>query len=309
MSSVIILEQMLVIAVIVGIGFFLGKNKIIGDDVSKSMSVMVLDICSPALGISSIISSDITVGHMQMIRALGISVIMYVFLCFFGLLLPKILLVPYDKQKFYNAMTVYTNIGFMGIPLSKAILSDEAVVYVVICNVIFCLFFYTHGVCLIGTGDEGFSLKKIISPGTVSALFTMCICWFEISVPDALSSLFSYLGGATVFLSMSMVGASLARADLLGGLKNLRLWSYVLVRMVAFPVIIGFILKFTGSDEKIISAFVLMCSMPVANLPMIQAQKAGIETDTLSNAIVVTTLISFVSVTVVMSILSGFIIK
>ena len=96
-------------------------------------------------------------------------------------------------------MTVYTNVGFIGIPVGRAVLSDSAMLYVIVCNVMYCLLFYTHGVTVLGGKEERIDLKKIFSPGTIMALLTLVIFWFDLKLPAVLSNSIIYLGNATVF--------------------------------------------------------------------------------------------------------------
>ena len=56
-------------------------------------------------------------------------------------------------------------------------------------------------------------------------------------------------------------------------------------------------------QEEMIRTFCLMCAVPVGNLPMIQAEKTGERTDVLSKGIIVTTVFSFISITVLMSLI------
>ena len=51
------------------------------------------------------------------------------------------------------------------------------------------------------------------------------------------------------------------------------MWIYIAVRMVAVPVLLFFILKAFKFDSIMILALCLMASMPVGNLPLIQAEK------------------------------------
>ena len=103
----------------------------------------------------------------------------YIVLMVLGFLLPLILRVPKDKRRFYNLMTVYTNVGFIGIPVAKAILPEDAIVYVVVCNVMYSLLFYTHGITVLSNGREKMSIKKILSPGTILAILALVVCWFS----------------------------------------------------------------------------------------------------------------------------------
>lgn len=300
MSSGIVAQQMGMIVILVAIGVYLYKRKIVNDAVSQKLSVIVIDICNPAMILSSMISGQVKASHQDLLIALGIGAAFYFLLVLLGFVLPRLLRVKKDKRRFFNMMTVYTNIGFIGLPVTKAILPDDALLYVVVCNVMYALLFYTHGVTVLSSGKEKMNLRKVLSPGTVTAVLGLIACWFQFTPPTIITSTVSYIGNATVFLSMSLLGISIARSDLMKGLKDVRLWAFVVVRLILLPVAVFFTLRAFGLNQVLVLGFSLMALMPVGNLPLIQAEKTGEETETLSNGIAVTTFVSMGTITLLM---------
>lgn len=302
MSTLIILQQMAVIAILVGVGIMLYKRGMVDDATSKRLSAIVIDVCNPALVMSCVLTGDIKATHKELLTAVGVAVVIYGLLCVLGILIPKLIRVPAIEQKYYNLMTVYTNVGFIGIPVGKAVLSDTGMLYVIVFNVMFCLFFYTHGIQVLGGKKEKIKLSKLLSPGTIMSLLTLVVFWFDISLPDVLGNSIVYLGNATVFLSMSLLGISLAKAAFKEALKEKSIWPYILVRMLLLPILLAYVLRALHFSEDMVQAFCLMVSMPVANLPLIQAEKTGENTQILSRGIMVTTVVSFVTITIVMGV-------
>lgn len=300
MSSAVVMQQMGVIVILVAIGFYLYKKKVIDDKVSQRLSVLVMDICNPALVMASIISGNISVSHAELIEAMLLGFIFYAALMLLAPLFPLLLKVDKDKRRFYNLMIVYTNVGFIGIPVAKAILPEKAIIYVIICNIFYCLLFYTHGILVISNGKEKLDLKKVLSPGTVMAVLSLVVCWFNYTPPAIISSSLVHIGNATVFLSMTLLGVSIARSGIGKSIKNVKIWAYILIRMIALPIIIFILLRAINRDDVTILTFCLMAAMPIGNLPLIQSEKMGEDTEILSGAITVTTVVSIISITVLM---------
>jgi predicted permease len=303
MSTVVILQQMAVIAILVLVGVYLQKRDIIDDYTSKKLSVIVMDIVNPALIMSCVLSGDITATHKDLLNAIGVGVILYAFLCVLGFVIPVFLPIKKDERKFYNMMTVYTNVGFIGIPVGRAVLTDSAMLYVIVCNVMYCLLFYTHGVTILGGKDEKINLKKILSPGTIMSLLTLLVFWFDITLPAVISNSIIYLGNATVFLSMALLGVSIAKSSIRESIMEKSIWIYIVIRMLAVPAILVLILKTLHFKTEMVQAFCLMAAMPVANLPLIQAEKIGENTEILSKGIMVTTVLCFITITFLMAVL------
>ena len=305
MSSGIVAQQMGMIVILVSIGVYLYKRKIVNDGMSQKLSVIVIDICNPAMILTSMISGQVDASHKDLLMALGIGAGFYIFLVLLGILIPRLLKVKKDKRRFYNLMTIYTNVGFIGIPVAKATLSDSALLYVVVCNVMYALLFYTHGVTVLSGGREKMNLLKVLSPGNIAAILGILACWFRFTPPDIITNTVGYIGHATVFLSMSLLGISIARSNVLKGFKDIHLWGFVALRLVLVPVGLFFALRAMGMSDILVLGFSLMAMMPVGNLPLIQAEKIGEETETLSNGITVTTIASMVSITLLMMVFTS----
>ena len=289
-----------VIVILVAVGIYLYFRKIVDGTVSRKVSAIVMDICNPALVLSSILTGNITVNHKDLLSAILFGIGFYAILMVFGAVLPLMLGVKKDKRRFYNLMVVYTNVGFIGIPVAKAILPENAIIYVIVCNVMYCLLFYTHGITVLSNGKEKMNLLKVLSPGTLMSVFSLVVCWFKLTLPPILSSSISYIGNATVFLSMMLLGVSIARSDIIKGFKEIRIWGYIVIRMVIFPIAVFFILRAAGCNDVMVLSFALMAMMPVGNLPLIQSEKIGEDTETLSNAITVSTIVSVPTITALM---------
>lgn len=311
MSISITLQQMGVICILVIIGFYLYKRHVIDDTNSQKLSTIVVDICTPALIMASILSGNITASRSDLITAIILGAVFYVVLIILGFVLPLILKIERDKRKFYNLMTVYTNTGFLGIPIARAILPANAILYIVVINVFYNLAFFTHGMALLNSGKDnktGHSkhpILSILNPGTVMALLSLVVFWYDITLPPIIANTVEYVGNATVFLSMTLLGVSIARSSFFKSFKDIKIWIYIVLRMIVVPFAVFFVMKLIGFDPVAILAICLMAAVPAGSLPLITADKLGLDTELLSSAIAMTTFISIFTITIIMSVLSG----
>ena len=301
LETFVILQQMAVIACLVLIGYGTYKKNIIDNRFCRQLSVLIVDFTNPALMISAVISGDITASRRDVLTALLIAAVVYALLCVLGAVMPRFLGVHQEDRRFYHLMTVYTNTGFIGIPLATAILPENAMIYVIIFNIMFSIYMYTHGVLVLG--GEGINLKKVISPGTVAAIVALLIYWFRVPVPDMPASFVQYLGNATTFLTMIMLGASIAQQSIIKCFQDKIVWNYIIYRMLALPATMTIVLKHMKLNPDMILAYCLMLSLPAANMPLILAEKEGYPTATLSKVILTTTLVSFFTITFLLSVL------
>ncbi|MCR5477741.1 MAG: AEC family transporter [Lachnospiraceae bacterium] len=307
MSLLIIIQQMGVICILVSIGMLLHHKGVVDSLTSRKLSAIVVDVCNPALIMASILGGDITAGHTDLLYALCLGAVFYGVLVLTGLVMPRILRAEPEKRKFYNLMSVYTNTGFLGIPVARAILPPNAIIYVIVINVFYHLLFYTHGLAVLGKGTEGDAkekvhpLRQIINPGIIMALLSLVVFWFHLELPPILGNTIQYVGNSTVFLSMVLLGVSIARSRIANSLRDVRIWVFILLRMLLLPVLFVLVMHAAGSDKTAVLALCLMTAVPVGNLPMIQAEKKGMDTTVLSSAIAVTTAVSIITITVLIA--------
>ena len=299
-----------VIFILVAIGILLQKRGIVDNITSKKLSAIVVDVCNPALILASILSGNITATHKDLITAAGLGAAFYAFLVALGFGIPLLLKAKPDNRKFYNLMTVYTNTGFLGIPVAKAVLPPNALIYIIVINIFYSLLFYTHGLMILGKGKDQDSsgrhpVLKVFNIGTVMAVLSLVIFWFDLKLPPILANTVEYVGNATIFLSMALLGTFIARSRFIDSVKDFRIWIYIAIRLIFIPVAIVYIMKAMGFDKTAILAMCLMGAVPVGNLPMIQAEKIGEDTTTLSAGIAVTTVISGVTITLLISLFSA----
>jgi len=105
------------------------------DRTSQKLSTIVVDVCNPALILGSMLSGHMTATHNDLLIAIALGAAFYVILVILGFVIPRILKSePYNRE-FYNLITVYTNTGFLGLPIAKAILPANAILYVIVINI------------------------------------------------------------------------------------------------------------------------------------------------------------------------------
>ena len=319
MSVSIILQQMGVICILVAIGIYLYKKQVIDDRTSQKLSAIVVDVCNPALILGSILSGHMTATHNDLLIAIALGAAFYVILVILGFVIPRILKSEPYNRKFYNLITVYTNTGFLGLPIAKAILPANAILYVIVINIFYSLFFYTHGMAILHSGidrenvrgSEEINTKNAKHPllaifniGTIMAVLSLVVFWFEITFPPIISNTIEYVGNATVFMSMTLLGVSIARSNFFKSFKNIRIWLYIVIRMIIVPAVFVAVMYFTGFNTDATLAVCLMAAVPAGSLPLITAEKMGLDTEILSSSIAMTTFMSVFTITAIMSVVS-----
>ena len=227
---------------------------------------------------------------------------LYLVLILCGFLIPKILGVHGTEMIQYRMMTIFGNTGFIGIPVALSVLGTDSMVYVIIFNIYFNLLIFTYGLYLVNKGgavQRPFSFKMFLNPGNIANLAAIAIFIFKPQIPEVGEEFINYIGNATVFLSMVIVGGFLARSPLKEIFSEKRIYVYVLLRQILLPVFLTLLLKTWVKDTVMLGACMLMVAMPVANMTLILSEQAGAGGRILSKGIIVTTLGAIVTIPLV----------
>ena len=346
MSISVVLEQMIMIALLIALGFASYKKGILNDKAGVAISAIIVNITNPCLMLSSMLGSEERVsGRLLLLGMLG-AVVTYALLLVIAELIPIIFKVQKSERYCYYLLTLFGNIGFIGIPLTGAVLGNEALVYVCFHNLVFCFIVYTVGVSKIATAardqnedtergedtgtvlvsscvDENSSsdsrlhedtrtvpvssprpgrlqnLRQMINTGTISALLALILYVAGLSLPHLLMLTVDYAGRSTTFLSMMVLGMAVARMQVGRVIRNYRLIVFSLVRLILVPLVILFILKLFIYDDLILYTCALMLAVPAGNMPLIMATRQGLKAETISDGIVLSTVLSVITIPII----------
>ena len=295
-----VFQQMLVIFLLILVGYVLYKKEVLTEAASRVISSIVVNITNPALLIFSALDGGASITRREVLEMALVSAGVYAALLILGVLIPRLLRAPEKERKFYNVMVVYGNTGFIGIPLVSELFGSEGMIYLVVFNLFFNFLFYTHGRYVL-SGEETEKKRKLtwktfVNVGTVSGTAALLLFWFGARLPGVLESTLDYAGRSTTFLSMIVLGVSLARMPLKSIFSDMRLNLFSLVRMLAVPVLAAVILRQTAPEPMMASVAAVLTAVPAGNLPLMTAQEYGLEAGCLAKGIVLTTLLGIATI-------------
>ena len=349
MSITVVLQQMVMIFILIAVGLLLYKKDMLSEITSRQISGVIVNVTNPALLICSAFQDGPKVSLSELGIALGIYLIVYAILIAASYLIPRILRVPDMYHYSYQMLTIFGNVGFIGIPLASAVLGAEALIFVSIYNLIFNILIYTFGISLLQraearqraagndidvpsdvtadvsagnhyrpyTAQKASGLpntepaqthapgittpvwKKLINAGTISAAATIIFYLGNFRVPAIISSTLTYMGQATTLLSMLVLGASVAQMAPKDIFSHPKLYGFTLLRQILVPVGCILLLRPFIRNPLILNTMALMLAVPAANMPLMLSKQLRVETDTISQGIILTTILSLGTIPVV----------
>jgi predicted permease len=239
----------------------------IGPESVKGMTNLLLFLVSPAVTIQAFQRPF----DAERLRTIGIvfAVDLAAFALTIGiarLLFSRRLVPDEGKRAALEFGTVYSNAGFLGIPLAQAVLGNDGVLYAVAYVAAYTIFVWTHGTALFGHDDESLTTRlrrAVLNPGILSILVALPLFLFSVHLPSPASDVLGYLASMNTPLSMVVVGVNLAAFSLRTVFSDRLVWLGTLVRNVAVPLLFIGLLGVLPIDPVARMAVLISVSTPV----------------------------------------------
>ena len=291
--------QMLSLLIMIGAGFLLTKKKMLDEHTNTQMSRMIVNLFNPMLVLSSAVTSVglISLGTMGLVALIAAG--MFLIFIVVGMILSPFFDRQPDQRKIYQMMFVFSNLGFIGIPVVSTILGPEYVVYVTEFLLIYTIVFYTYGVSLMDGKFSLSSLKSMVNPGLIASLAALLIILLEIQLPAFLVVAITYLGNVTSPMALVAVGFALANSNLKKIFCQPKLYVFSVIKLL--PLLLLPLLKLVTRDQALISVCMVMFGMPIGNMPLMLGNQKGIDGSTCSAAIILTTLLCVLTIPVLLT--------
>lgn len=303
MSIDVILNQMGVIFLLIMTGYFLSYKGIVQQEGNRLLSTLIVNVFNPALIVSGVLGNGKVGTLNDIIQVVILATITYAVLIGIGLVYPKIARLPMDMRTMSNIMILFSNIGFMGIPVISGIYGKEAILYITIFIIPFNILVYTYGIYLITkdmkSGHEKFQIKKIFNLGVIACTAAIVIFAFGIKLPKFAVSTIDYLGTVTTPLSMITIGVSLGQTKLRDVFSDIQIYKIAVLKLLVIPIAAAFLLKPFIDNPVILGVTVLLAGMPIGNISTLLASEYQLNTDLPTRGIVFTTLLSLVTLPIV----------
>ena len=301
---------MIIIFVLIMIGVYLYKKNHLSNASTRQLSWIIVNITNPITLLCAALSEEQKVSAAEVGIAFLSFAVMYAILIPLAYLIPKLLGVAKENRYAYHMLAIFGNVGFIGIPFSAAVLGSGSLIFVSLCGLTFNMIIYTYGVASLKKVsalqhpeeecEDKFSPLNVINSGTVMAVVTVLVYLLDIKVPDGVSTTLTYIANCTTFLSMLVLGVSVAQMVPKEVFKRWRLYVFVVIRQILVPILLIFLFRPFIKNELILKTIAVMSAMPAANLPLMMAKQYNVREDLISAGIILTTVTSIITIPIVM---------
>lgn len=309
------LEQVIVLFLLILVGYVIKKLKVISNDMNRDISNLVMNVALPAFIITAMNFSFKPEVLIKSGKLIMISSFIYFFVIIFSAFITKIIKVKGQTKDVFQYTIVFSNVGYMGYPVVKALMGDIGVFYAALYNLPFNILIWTIGVYfLTRNGDKGdgdnpdkglnLSIKRFINPGLVAIIIGFILFLFSIELPYPIYRTLEIMGSLTTPLAMIFIGSILADVKSTEIFTERKVFIVCIIRLLILPLMVMLILKSLGFEEHLLTIPVIITAMPAAANAAIMASKFKNDYHLTSKIVFLSTFFSLFTIPLVVMVIS-----
>lgn len=269
-NAKIIGMRVLIMSVILIIGAICYKKKVITASGTKQLSAVELNIVNPLMIFMSYQAEYDPQRLKGLLWSFLLSAVSFAAVIPLAGLLKKNTDENYAVERF---SCIYSNCGFMGIPLINALFGNEGVFYLTAYLTAFNLLVFTHGYMLMKEEHDLSAFRKAITSPTIIAMFIGVFFYLtDIRLTDltvvggVVADAFKFIADMNTPLAMLIAGATAAQSDLLKSLLDKKIMRTAFYKLILLPMCIIVIIHFLPHSQSLMPELVvcIACACPAA---------------------------------------------
>lgn len=299
-NFIMIAQQVLVLFVLIGVGFACGKKGILTDISSKKITDIVLYVVTPCVMISAF-QREFSV---ELLGNILITVACATVIIFATVFISKLIFRDKNeaRKRVLQFSAIFSNCGFMSLPLQKAILGNDGWFYGSIFVAVFNVIVWSYGLVMMSGDKKQLSIRKIaFNPGIAGVLIALILFVLKVHLPYIISQPVEYLAALNTPLPMLIIGFYLSQADFKKAFTDAGAYLAMAVRLVAIPLLAMAVMWLFNVDKTIMIACVIASSAPTAATTTMFAAKFNRDVELSVSIVASTTLVSIVSMPLVVA--------
>lgn len=302
--GLIIGERIIIMFIILLIGFFCYKKGLITKQGTKQLSAVELNLVNPILIFMSYQKDYDSAMTHNLIWAFILSALSYtVAIALSYVFISK-------KQKSFSVerfSIIYSNCGFIGIPLINGLFGAEGVLYLTAYITFFNFLVWTHGLMTMKEKIDFSSALKALKAPSVIAIFLGLICYFtRLSLPTVPAQALQYISDMNTPLAMIIAGATAAQTNILCVFRKPRNYLICFYKLLAIPLIAFLVIRLFNVPSIVCTTLTVAAACPVATTGIMFAITLNKDSEKCSELFTMSTLLSLLTLPLVTVITTTF---
>ena len=296
-----LLTKMAIFVVLMVIGYLCARKGVLSRDFTRGASKLVINVFMSATILNSVINSAIELSGRELAEAtVVLSVCMVV-----GYIVAAVAcrLMKYDREHepLFELQTAVMNNMFIALPVAEQLFGPIAVFYCSLSCLPYNLLLYTYGTGrLSGIDGKGkFSIKDFFSIPLIATLAAVLIFVLRLPVPGVMKELCASMSGATMPLSMIVIGSSLGSVSLLDSFKDKKMYIMSALRLLLIPLIVWLLTGLITDDFVLKTTALIIAASPSAVVVSVLTIQYGRDSIFTSQGILLSTVLSMFTIPVI----------
>ena len=298
----ILLKQMIILFLVMMLGYMMAQKKVIDKKVSKSLSWIIVNIANPALIISGSQGNHIEKKEMLFLIILAFG--LFLFLILLAEIIIPVFKPDSSEKGAYKMLFVFSNIGFMGLPIISSVYGSKGLLYGSVFLLPFNILIYTYGIMCMSKQKTSIRqmIIKLFNIGLIASIISLVLAVNNVTIPNFAGQIVTMLSALTAPLSMMVIGASFTEISIKHMFRDVRLLLFALLKLVIIPIIGITVVKFITSDNILRVCFIMLAT-PSGSMVAMMAEQYNGNHITAAKGVAFTTVLSVITMPLLFAIM------
>lgn len=311
-------QAVLMILIITAFGFFVGYKGWANEQVTSFITKLILNITFPCTTVYAFLNyfsaDEMTSSWVYIVAALGATFAVYLL----GKLIARLVKIKPGQRGVFVVLFSLSNTIFMGLPVATAIFGQAGIIY--------ALFYYVANTIMLNSfgyleiARDGMVLsgnvrrhgalgmvKRMMKPPLIAVIVAFVLVFLRVELPPFAMNTLMYTSNITSPLALIFLGIVLQRTGLscIKRIDKPIAWSLV-GKFIMCPLIMYITAAYVvHMDPFPTSVMVVQSGLPALVTCTLFAEDACADTELAARGVVISTLVSFISIPIYVTILGA----
>lgn len=262
-----VLNKLTEMVIMILVGYLCAKLNLTGPEFNRHTSKVLTNVLLPATILKAMTGLGGNATNGELLYIIFLFFIMMGIAGFVGVLFSRLLPIKKSDRGVLIGVIMYMNISFVGFPLVETYYGAEGMFIGCLSCVPMNLLMFSIGVAGIsGNIRDSIGIKQLFNIPLISTFLGIIIMVLKIRPPYVISSTINSVAGATIPISMIILGSALAVIPTKSAIGDLDAYIIAFARLLICPIITNLILKQFVEDQMLVGVVTILASTPVAVL-------------------------------------------
>ena len=288
--------QVVIMMLLIAVGLLVGRLGIMDGTGRRQISELLLYVVTPAV----IVNAYFREFDASLLDGLLWSFLLAVVSHAVMIPLASLIFLKNRKEgrvRLERFCAIYSNCGFMALPLVQSLLGENGVFYASAYITVFNLLSWTHGTALLSGDPKNVGVKRLLlNPIVISVAVGLLVFFCQIPLPQVLTRPVGFIADLNTPLAMITIGLSLSELNLVSAFTDRRFYGVAAVRLLLMPCAALVFLRFLPLAEAVLLTTLLEIGCPTGATSVMWSTKYGLDAGYASKIVSVSTILSVITI-------------